>query len=77
MPACVTPGLPASGKCADPADFRVPARPAILSKGALGPALKTHGRRAAVPVEVHIGVDRRLPESAEAAAYFGGDTVLR
>jgi signal transduction histidine kinase len=37
---------------------------AILSKGGLGPALKTLARRSAVPV------DRRLPESAEVAAYY-------
>ena len=44
--------------------------PAILSKGGLGPALKTLARRSAVPVELHLGVDRRLPESAEVAAYY-------
>ncbi len=44
--------------------------PAILSRGGLGPALKTLARRSAVPVELHLGVDRRLPESAEVAAYY-------
>jgi signal transduction histidine kinase len=44
--------------------------PAILSKGGLGPAIKTLARRSAVPVELHLGVDRRLPESAEVAAYY-------
>jgi signal transduction histidine kinase len=44
--------------------------PAILSKGGLGPALKTLARRSAVPVDLHLGVDRRLPESAEVAAYY-------
>jgi signal transduction histidine kinase len=44
--------------------------PAILSKGGLGPALKTLARRSAVPVELSLGVDRRLPESAEVAAYY-------
>ncbi len=43
--------------------------PAILSRGGLGPALKTLARRSAVPVELHLAVDRRLPESAEVAAY--------
>jgi signal transduction histidine kinase len=43
--------------------------PAILSKG-LGPALKTLARRSAVPVELDVHVDRRLPESAEVAAYY-------
>jgi signal transduction histidine kinase len=44
--------------------------PTILSKGGLGPALKTLGRRSAVPVELDLGVDRRLPESAEVGAYY-------
>jgi signal transduction histidine kinase len=44
--------------------------PAILSRGGLGPALKTLGRRSAVPVELHLGVDRRLAESTEVAAYY-------
>jgi signal transduction histidine kinase len=44
--------------------------PAILSKGGLGPALKTLARRSAVPVELELAVDRRLGESAEVAAYY-------
>jgi signal transduction histidine kinase len=44
--------------------------PAILSKGGLGPALKTLARRSAVPVELDVGVDRRLPDSVEVAAYY-------
>jgi signal transduction histidine kinase len=44
--------------------------PAILSKGGLGPALKALSRRCAVPVELDVRVDRRLPETAEAAAYY-------
>jgi signal transduction histidine kinase len=44
--------------------------PAILSRGGLGPALKTLARRSAVPVELHIAIDRRLPEPAEVAAYY-------
>jgi signal transduction histidine kinase len=44
--------------------------PAILSKGGLGPALKALARRSAVPVELDLHVDRRLPESAEVAAYY-------
>jgi signal transduction histidine kinase len=44
--------------------------PAILSKGGLGPALKALARRSAVPVELDVAVDRRLPESAEVAAYY-------
>jgi PAS domain S-box-containing protein len=44
--------------------------PAILSKGGLGPAVKTLARRSAVPVELDLHVDRRLPASAEVAAYY-------
>jgi signal transduction histidine kinase len=44
--------------------------PAILSNGGLGPALKALARRSAVPVELDLGVDRRLPDSAEVAAYY-------
>jgi PAS domain S-box-containing protein len=44
--------------------------PAILSKGGLGPALNALARRSAVPVKLDLGVDRRLPESAEVAAYY-------
>jgi signal transduction histidine kinase len=44
--------------------------PAILSKGGLGPALKTLGRRSTVPVELDLAIDRRLPEFAEVAAYY-------
>jgi signal transduction histidine kinase len=44
--------------------------PAILSKGGLGPALKTLARRCAVPVELDLGVDRRFPDAAEVAAYY-------
>jgi signal transduction histidine kinase len=44
--------------------------PAILSKGGLGPALKTLARRSTVPVVLNIDVDRRLAGSAEVAAYY-------
>ena len=44
--------------------------PAILSKGGLGPAIKTLARRSAVPVDLHVDVDQRLPEYAEVAAYY-------
>jgi PAS domain S-box-containing protein len=44
--------------------------PAILSKGGLGPAIKTLARRSAVPVDLDLNVDRRLPESIEVAAYY-------
>lgn len=44
--------------------------PAILSKGGLGPAIRTLARRSAVPVDLHVSVDQRLPETAEVAAYY-------
>ena len=44
--------------------------PAILSKGGLGPALRTLARRAAVPVELDTHLPERLPERVEVAAYY-------
>jgi signal transduction histidine kinase len=44
--------------------------PAILSKGGLGPALKTLGRRCPVPVTLNMAIDRTLPDSVEVAAYY-------
>jgi signal transduction histidine kinase len=44
--------------------------PAILSRGGLGPAIKTLARRSTLPVTVDIGVQQRLPESVEVAAYY-------
>lgn len=44
--------------------------PAILSLGGLGPALKALARRSAVPVDLDIPRQARLPERVEVAAYF-------
>lgn len=44
--------------------------PAILSRGGLGPAIKTLARRSSVPVELDLDVNRRLPEPVEVAAYY-------
>ncbi len=44
--------------------------PAILSRGGLGPALRTLARRSALPVELDLGADRRLPERVEVAVYY-------
>jgi signal transduction histidine kinase len=44
--------------------------PAVLSRGGLTPALKTLARRSTVPVELHLGVNGRLPDSVEVAAYY-------
>ena len=44
--------------------------PAILSKGGLGPAIKVLARRSAIPVELLLGIDRRLPDPVEVAGYY-------
>jgi PAS domain S-box-containing protein len=44
--------------------------PAIDSRGGLGPALRTLARRSAIPVELDLETDTRLPEPIEVAAYF-------
>jgi signal transduction histidine kinase len=44
--------------------------PAALAEGGLRPALKTLARRSAVPVRLDVGLDRRLPEPIELAAYY-------
>jgi signal transduction histidine kinase len=44
--------------------------PAVLAEGGLAPALEVLARRSAVPVELDVRVDRRLPEQIEIAAYY-------
>jgi signal transduction histidine kinase len=44
--------------------------PAILTNSGLGPALKTLARRSALPVELELRYQRRLPEDVEVAAYY-------
>jgi signal transduction histidine kinase len=44
--------------------------PAILSKGGLGPALKTLARRSPVHVDLDLTIDRRFAESVEVAAHY-------
>jgi signal transduction histidine kinase len=44
--------------------------PAILSEGGLPPALKALARRSALPVELEVDVEARLPEPVEVAAYY-------
>jgi signal transduction histidine kinase len=44
--------------------------PAILSEGGLPPALKALARRSALPVELEVDVQARLPEPVEVAAYY-------
>jgi len=44
--------------------------PAILAEGGLAPALKTLARRSAVPVDLDIQIEGRLPDPVEIAAYY-------
>jgi signal transduction histidine kinase len=44
--------------------------PVILSKGGLGRALTALARRSAVPVELDLRLEQRLPEHVEVAAYY-------
>lgn len=44
--------------------------PAILSRGGLGPALKTLARRSPVPVALSVTIPTRLPDTVEVAAYY-------
>jgi signal transduction histidine kinase len=44
--------------------------PAILSNAGLHPALRALGRRSAIPVEMEVRVDGRLPEPVEVGAYY-------
>jgi PAS domain S-box-containing protein len=44
--------------------------PAILTHGGLAPALTTLARRSAVPVELAVHMETRLPEPVEVAVYY-------
>ncbi|ORV09065.1 hypothetical protein AWB94_10740 [Mycolicibacterium canariasense] len=44
--------------------------PAILSKGGLGPALKSLARRSGVPVTLEVAIDGRLAQNVETATYY-------
>ena len=44
--------------------------PAARSSAGLGPALRVLCRRAALPVELRVDVERRLPKSVEVAVYY-------
>ena len=50
--------------------------PAILSQGGLGPALRTLARRSAIPIDLHITKDVRLPEPVEVAVYYVASEAL-
>jgi signal transduction histidine kinase len=44
--------------------------PAILSTAGLRPALRALGRRSAIPVDIDVRIDGRLPEPIEVGAYY-------
>jgi signal transduction histidine kinase len=44
--------------------------PSVLANGGLRAALSTLARRSAVPVDLHLRIDGRLPEQIEVAAYY-------
>src|SRR5688572_20799197 len=44
--------------------------PAILTESGLEPALATLARRSAVPVDLHVDLDGRLPTATEVTAYY-------
>jgi signal transduction histidine kinase len=44
--------------------------PAILSKGGLGPALRTLARRSAISVDMRVDTESRYPPTVEVAAYY-------
>lgn len=50
--------------------------PAILAEGGLGPALRTLARRSAIPVDLDVRVDGRLPDRFEVATYYSVAEVL-
>jgi signal transduction histidine kinase len=50
--------------------------PAVLSERGLGPALRALARRSAVPVELGLRTERRLPQHVEVAAYYAVSEAL-
>jgi PAS domain S-box-containing protein len=50
--------------------------PAILSEGGLQPALRMLARRSAVPVDLDLCAERRLPQPVEVAAYYVASEAL-
>ena len=50
--------------------------PAILSQRGLGAALRILARRSAIPVELDVTTDARLPEPIEVAAYYVASEAL-
>jgi signal transduction histidine kinase len=50
--------------------------PAILTRGGLGPALRTLARRSTIPVQLDVTTNARLPEPIEVAAYYVASEAL-
>jgi PAS domain S-box-containing protein len=50
--------------------------PALLAERGLGPALEALAARASFPVELSVGIEERLPEPVEAAAYYLASEAL-
>jgi signal transduction histidine kinase len=50
--------------------------PAALAEGGLRPALKALAGRSAIPVELHVRAEQRLPEQIEVAAYYAVSEAL-
>jgi signal transduction histidine kinase len=59
-----------TGVTADLQEISRGIHPAILSKGGLGPALKTLARRSAIPVTLDLTIGQRLQDSVEVGAYY-------
>ena len=65
-----------TGAVADLQELSRGIHPAILSRGGLGPALRTLARRSPIPVSLEVTTDTRLPEPIEIAAYFVASEAL-
>jgi signal transduction histidine kinase len=50
--------------------------PAILAQGGLGPALRALAHRSAIPVELEITTDGRMPAAVEIAMYYVASEAL-
>jgi signal transduction histidine kinase len=50
--------------------------PVVLAEGGLCPALEVLARRSAVPAELQCGIEGRLPDQVEIAAYYAVSEAL-
>ncbi|GAA3208776.1 DUF4118 domain-containing protein [Dactylosporangium siamense] len=66
--AAIATGL--AGVCEELREISRGIHPAMLSKGGLGPALRSLARRSALPVELALEIGRRLPERVEVTMYY-------